>query len=127
MNKRPQTFYESCEELREAWLEFVRLAIFPIVQPIAEALANLLRMRRPKTMAATRIMIVDSDFEKLLRGEVVKLPGMLQNVEILLADIGGDKIVEIATRVRDEIAISAKRKAAQQAAASGPDMPESKE
>ena len=78
-------------------------------------------------MAATRIQIVDSDFEKLLRGEVIKLPGMLQNVEILLADIGGDKIVEIATRVRDEIAISAQRKAAQQAAASGPDMPENEE
>ncbi|KKL68544.1 hypothetical protein LCGC14_2123920 [marine sediment metagenome] len=127
MSKPPQTLYQACEEFREAWLEFVRVAIFPIVRPIAEFLAKLLQKRRPKTMAATRIQIVDSDFEKLLRGEVIKLPGMLQNVEILLADIGGDKIVEIATRVRDEIAISAQRKAAQQAAASGPDMPENEE
>lgn len=53
-------------------------------------------------MATARITFKQEHLEALLRGEVVRLPGLVQNVEVLLDDLGSDKIVQIAEKARDE-------------------------
>lgn len=63
-------------------------------------------------MATARATLRQEDFEALIRGNAIRLPGLIQNVEICLADIGPDKMIAILERMRDEIA--------DKAAASGP-------